>query len=261
MIEQKRIGADEAIAIIAIDRAKSRNALSGDVISALSEAFAGLRDDTSCRAVILTGNGGFFSAGADLTTFDAINAETDLNRVLRSLAAGGRLCHEIENMPQITIAAIEGGAVGGGLGLAVSCDWRVMAANAFAYVPEVKLGLNYGWSTLPRLARLVGPARTKTMSILCRRHLAAECEAWGLADRVVEAGGALADAIALAKEICGLPRMAAQTVKRQVNTYATAFGENVGFADMELMLVCLADPEGAEAREAFTRAIAEKGRR
>ena len=261
MIDVQRTGPDDAVAIVAIDRPERRNALNGEVIHGLTQAFEALRDDVSCKAVILTGKGGFFSAGADLTTFDGVGAETDPNRTLRSLAAGGRLCHLLENLPQITVPAIEGGAVGGGLGLAVSCDWRVMASTAFAYVPEVRLGLNYGWNTLPRLTRLVGPAHAKTMAVLCRRHGAAECEAWGLADRVTEAGGALAGALGLAEEGCALPRMAAQTVKRQVNSYATALGENVSFADMELMLVCMNDPEGTQARAAFTKPKAEGGRR
>lgn len=261
MIDVRRSGPNDAIAIVAIDRAERRNALNGEVIQGLTQAFETLRDDVSCKAVILTGNGGFFCAGADLTTFDGVGAETDPNRTLRSLAAGGRLCHALETLPQITIAAVEGGAVGGGLGLAVSCDWRVMASDAFAYVPEVRLGLNYGWNTLPRLTRLVGPARTKTMSILCRRHGAAECHAWGLADTVTEPAGALAGALALAGEVCDLPRMAAQTVKRQVNGYATALAENVSFADMELMLVCMNDPEGTQARAALTRPKAKGDKR
>lgn len=261
MIEVERKGPDGAIAVVAIDRAERRNALNGETIRLLTQAFEGLRDDVSVKVVILTGNGGFFSAGADLTTFESIGKETDPNHTLRSLAAGGRLCHVLENLPQITISAIEGGAIGGGLGLAVSCDWRVMASDAFAYVPEVKLGLNYGWNTLPRLTRLVGPARAKTIAVLCRKHDTAECQDWGLADIVTEPGRALDGAMTLAEEVCGLPRMAAQTVKRQVNSFATALGENVSFADMELMLVCLNDPEGAASRAAFTRPRAQGGKR
>ncbi|MGB3500818.1 MAG: enoyl-CoA hydratase/isomerase family protein [Mesorhizobium sp.] len=260
MISVTRTGAGDAIGIVTIERPERRNALNGQVIEELTRAFENLREDATCRVVILTGSGGFFSAGADLATFDGIGEETDHNRTLRSLAAGGRLCHVIENMPQITISAIEGGAIGGGLGMAVSCDWRVMAANSFAYVPEVKLGLNYGWNTLPRLTRLVGPARAKTIAVLCRRHDAAECQAWGLADVVTPADGALEGALALAAEVSGLPRMAAQTVKRQVNSYATALGQNVSFADMELMMVCLNDAEGAQARAAFTRPKSQGGR-
>lgn len=253
MIEVRRAGADGKIAVVAMNRPAQRNALNGGIVGEMTRALEKLRDDVSCRVVVVTGNGGFFSAGADLADFAAFETETDHNRTLRALRAGGYLCHVLENMPQITIAAIEGGAVGGGLGLAVSCDWRVMAADAFVYVPEVKLGLNYGWNTLPRLTRLVGPSRTKTMSILCRKHGAAECSGWGLADIISEPGAALDRAMTLAEETAGLPRMAAQTVKRQVNSYATSLGENVSFADMELALMCFNDAEGKEARASFSK--------
>lgn len=254
MIEVWRAGAGDRIAVVAMDRPAQRNALNGAIVHELTRTLEALRDDASCRVVVVVGNGGFFSAGADLADFAAFETETDHNRTLRALRAGGYLCHVLENMPQVTIAAIEGGAVGGGLGIAVSCDWRVMATDAFAYVPEVKLGLNYGWNTLPRLTRLVGPSRAKTLSILCQRHGAEECAKWGLADIVSEPGGALDRALTLAHETAALPRMAAQTVKRQVNGYATALGENVSFADMELALMCFTDAEGIEARASFAKA-------
>lgn len=253
MIQVERTGPDGTIAIVTIDRPERRNAMDGATIQGLLDAFAGLRDDMDVRAVVLTGSGGFFSAGADHAIFEGVEAEKQPNRTRRALAAGSRLCREIETLPQVTIAAIEGGAVGGGLGLAVSCDWRVMAANAYAYVPEAKLGLNYGWNTLPRLTTLVGPARTKTMSILCDRHTAAECADWGLADRLTDPGGALEGALDLARQASALPQMAVQLIKRTVNSYATALVENTSAADMELMLVCMADPEGAAARVGLTR--------
>lgn len=257
MITVERAGPDNRIAVVSLDRPERRNAMNGETIQALLQAFGDLRDDMDVRAVVLTGRGGFFSAGADHAIFDGVSSEPELNRTRRALAAGGRLCREIESLPQVTIAAIEGGAVGGGLGLAVSCDWRVMASDAYAYVPEVKLGLNYGWNTLPRLAALVGPARTKTMSILCQRHGAAECEAWGLADRVAGTGGALDGALDLARQVSELPQMAVQIIKRSVNSYATALSENTSHADMELMLVCMADAEGAAARMSLSRTKAQ----
>ncbi len=256
MIKAYRAPGNDAVAILSINRPAQKNAISDGVISGLSAAVAELRNDVSVKAVILTGEGGFFSAGADLSLFDEIGEVSDVNVVARSLEGGGRLCTEIEKLPQPTIAAIEGGAVGGGLAMAVSCDWRVMASNAFAYVPEAKLGLNYGWNTLPRLNRLIGPARAKTLSILCRRHSAQECQSWGLADQVAEPGKALDAALKLAEEVCALPRLAVQMIKKSINGHATAFGENASFSDMDMMLVCMTDPEGTEAREALKKARA-----
>jgi len=254
MIKVSRAPDNNAIAILTINRPAQKNAINDAVINGLSAAVAEIRNDVSVRTVILTGEGGFFSAGADLSLFDEIGDVTDVNIVARSLEGGGRLCSEIEKLPQPTIAAIEGGAVGGGLAMAISCDWRVMASNAFAYVPEARLGLNYGWNTLPRLNRLIGPARAKTLSILCRRHGADECLTWGLADQTAAPGKALEGALALAEEVCALPRLAVQMIKKSINGHATALAENASFSDMDMMLVCMTDPEGNQAREALKAA-------
>jgi enoyl-CoA hydratase/carnithine racemase len=250
-----------AISVVRISRPAQRNAINDEVIDGLSEAAAALREDTSVKAVILVGDGGFFSAGADLSTFEAVRGEPDVNRVRRMIHKGGRLCTEWERLPQLTIAAIEGGAVGGGLALAAACDWRVIASNAWIYVPEAKLGLNYGWNTLPRLNSLIGPARTKLVSIMCRRHGAAECERWGLADMVTEPEGALAGAAALAEEACAVPRLAAQLIKRSVNAHANALSAAASYADMEDMLVCMTDDEGNKARQHLIGELSDKGRR
>ena len=89
-------------------------------------------------------------------------------------------------MPQITIAAIEGLAVGAGVALAIACDWRVIARDAYLYVPEVRIGLNLQWGALPRLVSLVGPARAKRITILCERMGADQAASWGLVEEVAE---------------------------------------------------------------------------
>jgi enoyl-CoA hydratase/carnithine racemase len=244
------------IAIVTIDRPQQRNAFNDLVISELANIAGQLREMTDVRCVIVTGAGGFFSAGADLASFAAVRAETDLNRVRRMVEKGGMMCAAWEQLPQLTIAAIDGGAVGGGLGLSLACDWRVMAEDAWIYVPEARLGLNFGWNTLPRLNALVGPARTKTISVLCHRHPATECLAWGLTDRLGPPGDAMSTARELADEVCNVPRMAAQIIKRSVNANAYALTAATSYADMEDMLVCLSDEEGqASAREVVKQVI------
>lgn len=241
------------VAIVSMCRAEVRNAINDDVIEGLTQAAVELRQDASIQVIILTGEGGFFSAGADFSTFENFADEKDVN-VIRHWASGGKtLCSMWENLPQLTIAAIEGGAVGGGLGFAVSCDWRVMASDAWAYVPEARLGLNYGWSTLPRLTNLIGPARTKTLSILCRRHSASECENWGLVDSVSKPGESMAMALELAQEVLQAPRLSARIIKKAINTKANALTESTSYADVDELLVCMTDPEGNKAREALVK--------
>ncbi len=258
-----RIERDEVpeVAIVRIAREEKLNALNDAVLAGLAEAVDLLRDDTSIKAIVLTGGRRVFSAGADVGTFDQLRGEADLNRVRRATQRGMRLCADWENLPQPTIAAIEGGAVGGGFGLALACDWRVMAQDAWCYVPEVKLGLNYGWGTLPRLTALAGPARAKWISVLCRRHPAAEMQAWGIADEIAASGEALAAALRLAREVAGMPALAAQLIKQSVNRYSSALHPLASHTDMDQMLLCLNDPEGVAARARTLDDIARKAKK
>lgn len=251
VVDMKRLADDPRIAVVTITRPHTRNAFDDEMISGLASLAQSLRDMTDLRCVILTGGGGFFSAGADLSLFDAIRSETDVTAVRRMVEKGGMMCVAWERLPQLTIAAIEGGAIGGGLALALACDWRVMAEDAWVYVPEARLGLNYGWNTLPRLSTLVGPARAKTISILCRRHGSAECREFGLADAIGAPGDAMSAARALADEVCAVPRLAAQIIKRSVNAHACALTAATSYSDMDDMLLCLTDEEGKAAAAAL----------
>ena len=251
-------GAPE-IAVVTLNRPTRKNAIDDAIIDGLMQAALRFHEDAETKAIVLRGEGGFFSAGADVSAFDGIAGETDVNRIRRSTHKGGRLCAAWESLPQLTIAAINGGAVGGGLALTLACDWRVMASDAWAYVPEARLGLIYGWNTIPRLTRLIGPARTKTLSILCRRHKAQECEKWGLVDAIAEDGSAEETAYALAREVCTIPTLAAQLIKRSTNASANALSAATSYADMDDMLVCMTDPEGNAARQAFLAGLQDKG--
>lgn len=246
---------DAPITVVQITREHRLNALDDALISALAAVAEELRDDVLLRAVVLTGGTRVFSAGADFTTFDKVKGEPDVNRVRRMLARGGRMVEAWQSLPMLTIAAVEGGAVGGGFGLALACDWRVFARDAYAYVPEARLGLNYGWGTLPRLATLAGPAKAKWIAVLCQRHSAAQLQEWGIADVVADKGQALAAAVDVAREVAALPTLPTQLIKRAVNAYSHALAPTAGYGDMEDMLVCMTDPEGALARASAIESV------
>ncbi len=248
-----------AIALVTLQRQEKHNALDDALIDALIHAAETLRDDAGVKAIVITGSSRMFSAGADISTFAAIDGEPDVNRVRRMTQKGARMTELWQSMPAITIAALEGGAVGGGFGLALACDWRVVARDAWAYVPEARLGLNYGWGTLPRLAALAGPARAKWISILCRRHGAQELSDWGIAEHICDAGTAVATALALAKEVCASPGLAPQLIKQTVNAYSFALAKTASYGDMDDMLLCMADPEGQNARAALITNLDGRG--
>ena len=113
----------------------------------------------------------------------------------RQIAAlGYRMCKAWEEIPQITIVAIEGWCVGGGAALAVACDLRVAARDAHLYVPEIERGMNLSWGAIPRITHLVGHAKAKRIVILSEKVSAPVAADWGLVDSLSEPGSALADA-------------------------------------------------------------------
>src|SRR4051794_41770803 len=97
----------------------------------------------------------------------------DLGTLRRHLKLGPRLTRAWQEMEQITIGAIEGFCIGGGVALAVALDFRIMANNAHMRVPEIGLGMNMSWQSVPRMLHLIGPARTKQAGIPARPPLSA----------------------------------------------------------------------------------------
>ena len=122
-----------------------------------------------------------------------------------------------ETLPQITIAAIEGYAIGAGIALALTCDWRVMADDAYVWLPEVQRGMTLGWGALPRLVNLVGPAIAKRLIILGDRVSAHDALSAGLVDWVAPKGQAFALAMDYAKRVAQLPAAPVVMTKEAVN--------------------------------------------
>ncbi len=223
-----------SVAIVRFDRGGNRNAFTQELIRDLTEVARMFHDDLDTQAVILTGTPRSFSAGIDLKERQQLFADGTTDLELRqTYYAGVRLCQAWEDMPQVTIAAIESMAVGAGVALALACDWRVMGDDAFLYVPEVKIGINLQWGALPRLVTLVGPARAKRICILCEKMTASKALEWGLADEIATSGAVVEAAVELAIAAAAVPAPAMRMVKEAVNATANALHKATGFADAD----------------------------
>ena len=215
---------DGAVATVMLDRPDRRNALSDAMLTALAAAVTELRDDDAVRVVIVTGAPPVFSAGADAGLRSSMSAE-DRRRAFAERKTQFRRLFErvttaLESLEQPTIAMINGHAVGGGWGLTLACDFRVAAAEAEFWIPEVDLGVPLVVASTARFVRLVGPARAKEIIMECRRYTAAEAHALGLVTRVVP-GAALAAAV---RDYAGLlaakPFRALAEAKARINAIA-----------------------------------------
>ena len=241
-----------AIATVTLNRPEARNAMSGKLMRemiACANRVGAMRD---IDVAIVRGSGRCFSAGADLKDASRWgNAARPLAEQREIAALGFRMARAWEEVPQITIAAIEGYAIGGGLALAAALDWRVMAKNAFVSLPEIALGIPLTWGTLPRLVNLVGPARAKRLSILCERIPAADALAMGLVDYAVPKGKALAAARAVAKQVLALPRNSVRMTKESVNAYAAIGAHAASHMAHDQVQLAAGSRESKAAREAF----------
>lgn len=193
----------EAVMTIELQRPERRNALNSQLVEELREAVL-KAGDGSTRAIVLTGQGTVFCAGADLSG-DAFAADypdrlVELHRVLDATL-----------MP--VIGAINGPAIGAGLQLAMQCDLRVVAPDAFFQFPTSKYGLALDNWSIRRLSSLVGHGRARAMLLTAEKLTADVALQTGMANRI----GTLADAQAWAAEIAGLAPLAIQHAKRVLN--------------------------------------------
>jgi enoyl-CoA hydratase/carnithine racemase len=247
------LGPDRRIAVVRFDRGDGLNALSPEAVRQLTDAARSFEDDGATSVVVLTGTAKAFSAGFDLKDPEGLaRRKMDLGALRRHLKCGPRLTKAWQDMEQITIGAIEGFCVGGGVSLAVALDFRVMGRDAHMRVPEIGLGMNMSWQSLPRLLHLIGPARTKQAAILAdHRITAAEAYEWGLVEEVADSGKALDAAMALASKVAAQPPLSVAMTKLTVNRLAHALDDLTSHMDDDQFALASLTEDYKEGVEAF----------
>ena len=205
----------DGIAVLTINRPKSLNALNSETLAELDTCLAEVEKREDVKVLILTGSGEkAFVAGADIS--EMVNATPAEGRAMGLLAreAFGRL----ENMPQVTIAAVNGFALGGGCEISMACDIRVASDNAKFGQPECGLGILPGFGGTQRLARLVGKGRAKELIFTCDMISADEAFAMGLANHVVPQAELIDYCKAMAGRIMKNGPFAVTLAKQAINT-------------------------------------------
>ena len=182
------------VTILTMNRPERRNALMAGLLDRLREAFEVADTDTDTRAVVLTGAGSVFSAGADLRG-EALGAE----RVLRDHYEP--LITAMVGLSVPIVAAIDGFAVGAGVSIALACDFRVMASDAYVYLPFAGIGLVPDAGLTWQLPRAVGTTRATRICMLDEKIDAATAYSWGMASAVAETTSSLDLALELARSL------------------------------------------------------------
>lgn len=216
-----------AVAILTLDRPGSLNAVNLQMHEELQAVCAELRHRHDLRALMLTGAGRAFSAGADMK--NRYRPQSDGDRLYTS-QIGTKTLLAIESLDQITVAAVNGLAIGGGVVLAAACDMVLAAESAWFSVPEVEYGLPLGWGGLPRLFKQLGPMRAMEVVLLCERFSAQDGERWGLVNHVYPDETLREQALAFCRTIASRAQMALMLTKMQARELRRSTADST-FAD------------------------------
>jgi enoyl-CoA hydratase len=170
----------DSLAVIRLNRPAARNPLSVSTLEEIESAVAQLAARHELRALIFTGTNDVFASGANIRELQQLTPDTARQFAQR----GQRLMQAIADAPQLTIAAVNGYCMGGGLDLALACDLRVASANAVFAHPGARLGIITGWGGTQRLPRLIGATRALEIFATARRLSAQEALDAGLVSHV-----------------------------------------------------------------------------
>lgn len=174
------------------------NALSSKVLAELDKVLDELEQDENARVILIHGEGRFFSAGADIKEFTAIETGEQFSNLARN---GQTVFDRIETFPKPVIAAVHGAALGGGLELAMACHFRLVSEKAKLGLPELQLGLIPGFAGTQRLPRYVGAARAAEMLLTSIPITGEEAVKSGLANHAYPEEELLENALNMAKQI------------------------------------------------------------
>ncbi len=241
---------EAGVATVTLASKAPQQALLFETLQTMLEVAQHIRGRTDIHAVVLTGSPTRFSAGVDLSLLAALDQASLLER-RQLVRLGPDMCDAWAAIEVPTIAAIEGPCVGGGLALALSCDFRVVSDSAQLRLPEVPLGMSMSWHSLPKLVALVGPAKAKRVALAGELVDAATALAWGLAERQVAAGQSLSNALAWAHDLAALPPIAVRMTKETINALAHALAPLATHMDRDQFLLSQSSEDLAEGIQAW----------
>jgi len=238
---------DGRIGRLTLDQPGTLNPLGSNTLAEIAAAAAWI-DTTEASIVVVTGQGRAFSSGFDLREF----AGSSTGAPAGSADLGRCMADAVERMSALTIAAIKGPCVGGGVVLASACDLRIAADDTVFSIPEVDLGIPLAWGGIPRLVREIGPAMARELVLTCRPFDAEEARSIGFVNRVVPRALLESTVDELAGQLAAKAPIVVRTTKRQVNEALDAMSSTAGsWADAGLLTNALRDPEARAAAQAY----------
>ena len=247
MYENIKYEVSESIGYVTINRPKALNALNMDVLKDLYAAFTAIEADENVKAVILTGEGKAFVAGADIAQMSQLNALEGREMMIM----GHKVMNLIEAVEKPVIAAVNGFALGGGCELAMACDIRIASEKAKFAQPEVGLGIIPGFGGTQRLARLVGKGMAKYMIMTAEMISAAEAYRIGLVEKVAAPEELMDEAVRVAKTIASKAPIAIATAKTAINNGFDMDMKSASKFEIETFTAAFGSEDKTEGMAAF----------
>lgn len=204
----KLSSAEKGILHINLHRPEQLNALSHQLLQRLSEILQEVQQDTSIKAILLTGEGRGFCAGADIRELASLTGQDGL----AFARFGQQVFDQLEHLAKPSIAAIHGFAFGGGCELAMAATLRMAANNAVFAQPEIKLGVIPGFGGTQRLSRLIGKGRALEICLTGRRFTADEAYQWGFLNKITSADDLVKSAMDILRELSQLSPAALKAI-------------------------------------------------
>ena len=243
-----RVELRDRIAVLTLDRPERLNAIGSGTVDQLTRALGELRDNDDVRALVVTGAGRAFSAGADIGEIESFTAPRQFHSFVQQLTDAYAL---LEDFPKPSVAAVHGFAFGGGLELALACDLRVAERGARLGLPEMKLGVLPGAGGTQRLPRLIPPAIAKQMILTGEPIDAERAHALGLVNELAEPGEVLSAAEALAAALTAGAPLALAAGKRLID-YGLGMDLEAAISyERETVSVLFSTEDRAEGLKAF----------
>jgi len=238
---------EEGIALIKINRPKALNAINREVLNELINVFQELGEDESIKVIILSGEGKAFVAGADIK--EMINMSPTEARKFSE--TGHNLMGIMEKLGKPIIAAVNGFALGGGMEIAMACDFILASENAKLGQPEINLGVIPGFGGTQRLSRLVGKARAKELIFTGEMISAQEAKELGIVNKVFPSEEFLTEVKKVAAQIASKGALSLSLAKTAIDS-----GYNVDLAsgcriEQDLFALCFSHSDQKEGMSAF----------
>jgi enoyl-CoA hydratase/3-hydroxyacyl-CoA dehydrogenase len=239
---------EEGIGWITLNRPHRLNTLTSDMVNEMHSVLDDFEADKEVKCIVITGAGDkAFSAGADVTAFQGLTPAT----AVEASAKGQALYSRLEKIGKPVIASLNGYALGGGLEMAIACDFRVASENAEMGQTESNLGLIPGWGGTQRLVRMIGLPKAKELIMLGNRITAEEAAKIGLVTKVVPKAKLQEETVALARKLADGPPIALRLAKETIN-FGTQVPLDIGLKlEAEAFGIALSTKDVMEGVSAF----------